>query len=144
MFFIIFLDGLTKLYTVAEISLKKHKTHEGVVIYQYFKATRVFMLCMLKGRFLDTDISTSRARAQAGDDGNIPPLCVRACPHVGDAFRKLFRPHARTRDTCRLGPCFSASVEPCGYGGRFAASPSSRRSRVRPPHSPGRRCFTGF
>jgi hypothetical protein len=114
----------------------------------------------LSGPFLDTVISTlTRACARPRPPAYwcsistltcarthtramravFPPSCVRA--HAGDASRKFFHPHARARDTCRLVPCFSSSVEPCGYVGRFAASPNSRRSRVRPPHSPWRRSF---
>jgi hypothetical protein len=95
--------------------------------------------------FLDTVISTlmlacARLRLPAYWCDISTLTCVYA--HM-QAMRleSLLCPHTRTLDTCRLGPCFSSSVEPCGYVGRFAASPSSRRSRVRPPHSPSRRSF---
>lgn len=69
---------------------------------------------------------------------------VHACTHTRGRCVRYFHPHARTRGTCRLVPCFSSSVEPCGYVGRFAALPSSSRSRVRPPHSPCPRSFASF
>lgn len=71
-----------------------------------------------------------------------PPSCVLA--HM-QAIRleSLLCRHARTRDTCRPGPCFSSSVEPCGYVGRFAASPSTRRSRGGPRIPLGAACSSG-
>jgi len=44
--------------------------------------------------------------------------------------------------TCRAA--YRRSVAPCKYVGRFAASSSSRRSRVRLSRVSKRRCFTGF
>jgi hypothetical protein len=51
---------------------------------------------------------------------------------------------ARRLNDLILNKNLTASKDPCGEVGHFAASPSSRRSRVRPPHSYGSRSSANF